>query len=269
MKALWTIVCVVAVANVLALLGLVGWLRASDRLNWDRAREVRELFTRTLTQEREQAEQQAQEEAQAKARAEAEARAARMPLKAEEVLAARVELTELDRQRIQRLMREGENLRSAFAQERVELDRRWAALEERERALQTLTQQFTAQANDEQFQKTLGVLQAMRPAQAVQVMTEMLGQQEPSDAAPGAGFAPVGAPAARGTAQLPQGEAVAAARRAAQARRGVVVDYLNAMEDRARTRLLSEWSRRDPRLAAELLDDLRRRGQVASGAGAS
>ncbi len=51
MKKLWTILSVLAIANLLAMLGFVGYLKATDRLSMDRMRELREKFTATVTQD--------------------------------------------------------------------------------------------------------------------------------------------------------------------------------------------------------------------------
>ena len=52
MKALITGLIVIAVANLLAIGGFVGWLVQSDRLDMERVRELRQKVSVTLTQER-------------------------------------------------------------------------------------------------------------------------------------------------------------------------------------------------------------------------
>ena len=52
MKSVWNAISIVAVANVLALLGLVGWLYSGDRLSVERAREIRAKLSTTLTVEK-------------------------------------------------------------------------------------------------------------------------------------------------------------------------------------------------------------------------
>jgi hypothetical protein len=259
MKTLWNILAVFAVANLLAIAGFVAWLRATDRLNIDRAREVRARLTATLSEEKKSIEDNAKQEAAAKAQAEAEAKAARMPLRAEEVLAARVEITEIDRQRTLRLMQEGQNLRESFAQERDELDKRWKQLQEREAAFQTATQQQSTLAESEQFQKALGVLQTLKPAQAKELLVQTLNGSGRS-----AGFAPLSAGSAPSSAQSQLTTAQRAAMKsAAEERKTLVIEYLNAMDDRIRTKIMEQLGKDDPGLATELLDGLRRRGQVA------
>jgi hypothetical protein len=48
-----------------------------------------------------------------------------------------------------------------------------------------------------------------------------------------------------------------------------VVAYLNAMEDRTRTKIITEFQKQDPALAAELLERLRTRATLAAGSGIS
>jgi hypothetical protein len=47
-----------------------------------------------------------------------------------------------------------------------------------------------------------------------------------------------------------------------------VTEYLNAMDERARGKIMAEFTKDDPALAAELLDALRRHGQFARADGA-
>ncbi len=51
MKRIWTIISILALANVLAIGGFVGWLQTSGRLNKDRMQRLRELFAPTITEE--------------------------------------------------------------------------------------------------------------------------------------------------------------------------------------------------------------------------
>lgn len=259
MKTLWNALSIFAVANMLAITGFLVWLRATDRLNVDRAREVRERLTTTISAEKTALDEKAKAEAAAQAQAEAEAKAARMPLKAEEVLAARVEITEIDRQRSLRMKQEGQSMREAFAQERDELDRRWKLLEQREAALAAQVQQQADATQSEQFAKALDVLQTLKPAQAKAMLVQTL--QGPGRAA---GFAPIGASSAPASAQTtPNAAQQQAMRKAQEERKALVIEYLNAMDERVRTKIMTEFSKDDPALATELLDGLRRRGQVA------
>ena len=55
MKRVWTIISILAVANLLALGGFVGWLKTSGRLNKERMQQLRELFAPTIAESAKQA----------------------------------------------------------------------------------------------------------------------------------------------------------------------------------------------------------------------
>jgi hypothetical protein len=253
MKALWNILSILAVANVIAIAGFVGWLRSSDRLNVDRAREVRLLLTRTLAQEKSQAEAAAKAQEAEKLKAEEEKKAAKPPLTATERLSARIEATELDRQRIERLKREITDLQNQLAADRLRLNAERVALENEKKQFQELLAASNTANTDAQFQKTLKVLQAQKPAQAVVLLQQML-----ADPAPQPEFAPV--PMANG---MPTPPRTPAAEAASEERLATVVGYLDAMNDKSRTKIIEALTKTDPKLAAELLERLRQRGEFA------
>jgi hypothetical protein len=250
MKTAWNILAIVAVANLLALAGFVGWLKASDRLDLDRARAVRSMLARTISAEKAEADAEKQKaEAQAKA-AEAARRAAQPPLTAEQRVALRLEATELDRQRAERLRREVEDLQQALATERAALDRDRAEFNAQRLAFEQATADERTRLTDEQFQKTLGVLSALKAKEAVTLLRQMLSAPgtTPPESGPIANGASVATPPAT----------------ASQAGMGQVVAYLDAMDDGPRNKIMTELTRTDPALATELLEQLRRRTQFAA-----
>ncbi|HLP83471.1 MAG TPA: hypothetical protein VK157_03910 [Phycisphaerales bacterium] len=251
MKTLWNIISVIAVANLLALGGLLLWLKSSDRVDVDRARAVRQMFSTTVTADKAKADAAAKEVEAAKVKTEEEAKAAKPPLTASEKLQSRVELTKLDEQRAQRMQREAADLRAALAKEREELDKRWAQLETDRKAFEQLVADSTSGVSDEQFRKSLDVLQGLKAPAAKQILVQMLNDANvtPGDL-PAEANAQVTAPQPRET------------------RMKRVTEYLNAMDERARGRIMAEFTKDDPALAAELLDALRRHGQFARADGA-
>jgi hypothetical protein len=230
-KTIWTILSIVAVANLLALGGFVGWLAGTDRLDASRARAVREMFSITRAEQAKREEEARAAEEAARAQAEAEARAGRAPLTAAEKLAARGESTELDVQRAERLRREIADLRAQLARDISDLERQRADLQQREQAFASLVESGRAKLEDEQFQKTLGVLSALKPAQAVTMLRVMLSPEQ------GAGYSESGMV--------------------------TVVSYLDAMEDKVRTKIIGELANDDPGLATQLLERLRTRAAFA------
>ena len=252
MRTIWTIICVIAVANLLALAGFTLWLRGTDRLSMERVAEIRGLVSKTLTERGAEIAAASAAEERAKAAAEALAKADRPPLTAAERLAARMEATELDRQKAERLRREVEDLQRRLSQERSEIDRARAGLV----ADQATFEQAVAVGRDaieeEQFRKTLGVLESLKPAAAMAMLLEMIdgpvlaAGADPANAVDEAGAVP---PPVRG--------------RAGENGTETVVRYLDKMDDRPRTKLMAEIVKKDPALAAELLEGLRRRGEFA------
>lgn len=255
MKTVWNIISVIAVANLLALAGVLLWLKSSDRLDTDRARAVRQMFSTTVTANKAKADAAAKEAEAAKALAEAEAKANKPPLTSSEKLQSRVELTNLDEQRMQRIRREVEDLRTALAREREELDKRWTQLETDRKAFEQLVADSTNGVSDEQFRKSLDVLQGLKAPAAKQLLVQMLNDTG-------------GANPATGAQDGAQASAQVNASGLRDQRMKRVTEYLNAMDERARGKIMAEFTKDDPALAAELLDALRRHGQFARADGA-
>ncbi len=242
MKTIWTILSVLAVANLLAIAGFSGWLIKSERLDMDRLREVRAMLAVTIPEEK------AAEEAAAKA-AEAERIAAdaareteRIPLTAAQMLATRLEVTQLDEERFKRVAREIEDLRERLAADQARLDRTRAEFDSARKSFQEEIAREQDLRTSEQFQKTLDILKGLKPADAKRTLVEILNG--------------VAAPVAGST---PATTGVGAVEPLAQ-----VVAYLDAIEDRARVKIMAEFVKDQPDLAAQLLERLRTRGLFAA-----
>ena len=220
MKTLWTVLSVLAVANLLALLALVGWLKTSGRLDMDRMREVRHVFSTTLAEDSAQAERDAAAAKTAASQAKEDAKVGTPPVPAAAVLEEQRQQSILASQREQRTQREIEDLRRTLIAERQQLDTDkadFAALKagwEKERA------EILANARDEQFQKTLGTYEQLKPDKAKVALKQLLDSGEESR----------------------------------------VIAYLDGMADRTRTKIIDEFIKDDPKLAADLLERLRARG---------
>lgn len=227
MRAIWTVISVFCLANVLALSGFVGWLRATDRLNVDRLREVREAFTETIAAEKARhVEADSKAEADRKAAEEA-VKKARPPISAMEQLSLRLETNEAERQRNERARQEIDALRQALLKERAGLDAEKAALETARKDFDEMRRRIAEQEGADQFKKTLNVLQALKPDEVRSTLQQIMDSTKD------------------GTGKE------------------TAIGYLNALPDRNRTKVLSEFIRQDPKLAADLLEGLRMRGQVA------
>lgn len=238
MRRIWTMLSVVAVANLLGLGGFVGWLVASDRLGMERLREIRAMLAQTHAQ-------QAAREQAALDKSQAEAPDGRgVALSSADLVSLRLEGIEVDRERRERLATEAEALRQALAnQERVLREQREAFERERS-AFEQEQARVKATDGDAQFRKAVKVLDGMRPGDAAEIIRAILG----GEGDPLAG----GAPPGDADAQLPRNVGMDRA-----------VSYLNAMQERTRLKLMTELAKDEPVLAADLLERLRTRGVPA------
>lgn len=226
MRTIWAVISAVAVANVLALIGFVAWLGMTDRLSRERIERVRVVFATTVQEE---AAAEAEEEARERAEAEVVAAAQRMaapPEPAAARIAQQQEEEEIRLQHVLRQQRELEDLRRT-------LDRDRARLIEEENRLAVAQQEFEEYRRRlaeiegaDQFKKALATLESQKPKDAKEVLQAMIDQQETEQ----------------------------------------VIAYLGAMDDRARGKIVAEFVKADPRLAAELLERLRTRGTELAGA---
>jgi hypothetical protein len=221
MKALVNALSVVAIANLLALLCVGFWLYGTGRLNTDRVERTRDLFVEPyrLVQARQEREQ-----------LEAEAEAARIaaeqgpdgpPISAAESLAVRLAVSDLDRQRVERLRREVQDLQRSLRTERRLLDEERAAFETEREQFEQMRERLAELEGGEQFRKALASLEGMKPDDARVTLESLIAAGEID----------------------------------------TVVGYLDAMQDRTRTKLMSSFVGSDQQeLAAQLLEALRVRG---------
>lgn len=226
MKTIWNILSVLAVANMLAILGFVGWLASSQRLSMDRVRGIREVLVETLPVEAERKKEEEKKAEEAKVATEAAVKAARPPMTAAEKVATRIEATELDMQRYKKLQSDIEAIQTSLRaqQEQLAADRR--ALDEDRKRFEKLKADTAERELSAQFKKTLAAFEAMEVKAAVATLKEIL--------------SPMGAK----TAESQQ----------------LAVGYLNAMSASKRNDILGNLGKTEPNLAAELLEALRKFG---------
>jgi hypothetical protein len=237
-RRLWNMLSVVAIANLLALAGFVGWLRVSDRLDLARVREVRKVVGETLSEQRaREAAVKAEQETAEAAAAEA-LKADTEPIQSVDLLRIKLEAGEADQERLNRWRREVEDLKASLQRDLDRLDEARRALQEEQAAFDARKQRIAESEGSEMFKKTLATYEGLKPAAAMSMLMQLL--------RPGGG-----------TGSLDNDGADQA------------VAYLNAMEDRTRTKIITEFQKQDPALAAELLERLRTRATLASGPGIS
>ncbi|MBY0113916.1 MAG: hypothetical protein K2Y21_13950 [Phycisphaerales bacterium] len=232
MKRLWTIISILALANVLALGGVVGWLQTSGRLNKDRMQRLRELFAPTIAEEAKAKEAEAAKLAEEKKKAEEETKSARPPITAADRLDLSAKGEEVRRQRMASLEKQVESLKNSLQMERELLDKERAKLTADTTAFNAMRKKIADDEGSAQFKKTLGTLSDLKPDQAKKTLKEMLAMK-PASTGDGQSFA-------SGT--------------------DLVVSYLNAMDGRTRGKIVDQFIQDDPKLAADLLERLRTRG---------
>lgn len=259
MRGLMLALGLFGVINTLLVVGLVGYLAATDRLDRRRVQEVRALFAETI-RERAAREEAEAEEARQREKAQAEeARRSAPPVSADERIEMDRDAARVEEQRLRRLRDEVELLRAALMQEREGLDKERAAFEqERAQALARLRSMQEVERTA-QFRKAVGVLQAVKPPEAKALLMGVIERGEVPEAPP----APPAAPLAANAPATSASASAAPTRVPDEARLDLVVAYLNAMQERTRAKVIGEFLKDDPALASELLERLRRRGQVA------
>ncbi len=228
MKAIWNILAVMAIVNLLALVGGIAWLKSTDRLSKDRITAVRAAFVKTVAEE--QAEKAAAED-DAKRKSAEKAQAEKMaqpPITASEKIA---EQRLQEDQRLQVLLRqqqELENLRSGLMAQVAKLEEREKKLESDKKAFAVERKKIADTDGEKQFQVALSTLEGQKAKDAEQVLKAMLDQKQTEQ----------------------------------------VVAYLAKMEDGKRSKVMAEFVKDGPAMAADLLERLRTRGIVVPPSGA-
>ncbi len=218
MRTLIRIVGAVAVLNLLAVLALGGWLFMEGRLDRERVLELTAIVGESP---------QARAERVEAARLEAEAANAPRPLADGDTLTAdrrneaRVEMTMIDRERLERLQREVRGLQAQLRQQSQMLERERAEFEREKAAFHAMRERLTAIDGAEYFMKSLEVLNGMKPADIRPVFNSMLREGRSEE----------------------------------------VISYLAAFDERHRAKVVTEFVKGgEVDLAANLLESLRTRG---------
>ena len=175
MKTAWNIITLVALANLIAIVGFVWWLHFSGRLDMGRVEAVRTMLSETIS---DQTARETAEATEAERAAGAAAEAALMdgsPVTAQETLAMRLEVSEIDRQRLERLKQEVEALSATLARERRLFEQERAAFESEKTGFEAMRERLAAIEGDAQFAKSVAVLETVKAGDAKGMITELLG----------------------------------------------------------------------------------------------
>ncbi|MDF1809907.1 MAG: hypothetical protein P1U42_09455 [Phycisphaerales bacterium] len=219
MKTITKAILVVAIFNLLAVFLGAGWLLSSGRMSKSRVLELTQLFDEPV----------AVDEAAVKAEAAAlekeleaqEKPLPAFPLNADERNLVRVEMTQVDRQRLDRMKREVENLQASLRRERslIEMDRK--SLDSEIEDFDLMRARLADLEGGKQFKKSLSTLSGLKPKDAKAVISTLLNDSKKEE----------------------------------------VVSYLSAMDGRIRTQIMGEFIKAgEEQLAADLLESLRLRG---------
>lgn len=222
MKRLWMILSTLAIANILAIGGLFGWLHLSDRLNRERFESVRKMFKVTLAQETQaRAAEQGEMEA-AKVKVAAEAKAAAPPETASEKIAEKQVQAEKDLQQAQRKQQELESLKSFVLRQIADLEKREAQLTAQKVAFEAERKKVIEMEGAAQFKAALATLEAQKPKDAKSILKALLDSKQTDQ----------------------------------------VIAYLAKMDESKRGKVLAEFIKDEPAVAADLLERIRTRGQA-------
>jgi hypothetical protein len=219
MKKLTKAILIVAILNLLAVLAGAGWLFATGRLNESRMVTMTDLFSEPVAIE--EAKLKAEQAEIDKALAEQERPLPDIPLNSQERNLVRVEMTQIDRQRLDRMKKEVDNLQATLRRERraVEIERQ--SLQKEKEDFEQMRLRLAGLEGGKQFKKSLNSISGMKAKDAKTILSALLGESKDEE----------------------------------------VVSYLSAMDDRIRTQILTEFVKAgEDQLAANLLESLRLRG---------
>jgi hypothetical protein len=173
-KGLWLIVSTIALANFLAMLGFVGWLKATDRLNGERIGRIREIFTTTVSADEAAAAALVAAEETAKAQAEAAALEGEAPLSATESMSNERVQSEQQRQHVERLRREVEDLQRSLVRERTVLDEEWKKLHGEREAFESMRTRLAEMEGSAQFERALRLYESLQPEQTQALLQQLI-----------------------------------------------------------------------------------------------
>lgn len=227
MKKFWNVIACIAFVNVLALAGLAGWLGATDRLSRGRMEALRTLFTRTNAEE---AQARSAEAAKAQEQVQSAMQAeklARPPVPAAGTIEENRAEADRQLQLAMRREREVETLRESLSAQVASLERRDKQLAADRAVFEAEKKRIVEVDGSGQFKAALTTLEALRAQDAKMLLGAMLAGREVDQ----------------------------------------VVAYLARMDEGKRAKVLAEFVKEDPAVAAELLERLRTRGVTGTPTG--
>lgn len=224
MRNFWSAISLALLINALALLGLVGWLWQSGRLDRSRLTRIYRMLEVTTQQEQARIEQARREDEAAQKQAQEASRllaVGNTPVTGEDRLAGDERNSQILAQRLDRLQRDRQDLLRQLELAKDQIAKQRAALEIRQKALDEQIAAELKQRDDRDFQQAVQVYEQLKPKQTKEIFQELLRQNKTQQ----------------------------------------VVDYLAAMQLRKAAGVLKEFkTREEVAQATDLVQRLRMRG---------
>ncbi len=176
MKKLTKAIMIVAILNLIAVLGGAGWLLSSGRVSKNRVMEMTSMFQETVVAQEAQA--KAEQAAIDKEIAEQEKPLPAIPLNAVERNLVRVEMTQVDRQRSERMKREVENLQATLRKESrlLGLEREQLVADKEE--FRKMRERLAGLEGGKQFKKSLNTISELKAKDAKAILSTLLEQEK-------------------------------------------------------------------------------------------
>ncbi len=174
LKAIIRIITVLAIANLLSIIGFVGWLVTSDRLDLPRVERIREIIVETRAEQAAREEEEADVAAAAVITAEEEARAALPPLTAEDKLLQKSELDELNAQQTSRAQRDLADMTASFERILTEIKDERALLASERDDFEQMRTEIAELEGSKQFKKSLAIYQSLPAAKAQALLATLI-----------------------------------------------------------------------------------------------
>ena len=223
MKSVWMILSTLAIANMVALALFLGWLASTNRLSGDRVDSVRKMFVETIAAAETRVAGEVKELEQQAVLAELERKKGFPPLTADQRLELIREYADLISQRTERTRRETQDLINTLLAQQGRLQQDRLKLDEEREQFAQMRERIAELEGSEQFQKALKVYQTLKPEVASALLLELVAMNE-----------------------LDQ-----------------VTAYLDAMSPRTASRIITEFEKTSPELAADMVERMRVHGVTA------
>jgi hypothetical protein len=202
---------ILAVAHLLAFAGALAWLVLSGRLDVERVHIVRAMLSETIDEERERLDAEADAAEKASADAAEVLAQATLPLGAADRVQVKLELSEIDRQQLLRRQREIQDLQLNLQRERQLLDQDIGAFAKERAEFEAWRKSLIDIEGADQFMKTLATYEGLKAKDAKESLASLL----------------------------------------TAGHKDQVVTYLSAMEERQRVKIIAEFNKEDPDVAAD------------------